>query len=1099
MTPDPDRLFRAYRAKHRPEPLAQLFDLTAPRLLRVAIHLCGDAAEAEDLVQATFVAAIEDAERFEDGADVLAWLIGILTNKARHGRRQAAREVDPERLLERTVATPLDEAAEAEFQGELARAIDAQPDTFRQALVLRLRHGMKTADIAHVLGVSPGAVRVRLSRGMERLRESLPAGLASALFSLDLDLGAGRGLAAVREAVLGEAQRIALVTGTSTLTVGGLLMTKKALLGAAALAAVVATSLWYADADVRGGLADPAGGVTELAAIAPDALADRHVEAPEEPDPERVVVEARAENRTMVGQVIDRGTGRPLSGVRVELYSVEELTLREFKERELGFVEQESWHGRVRARASWPDFDTDLSDAQRLGVEPVRVRTRPPAGAEPLGVTQSGEAGRFEVELPVEGATLVCSLGDYGVRHIPLRDTEGELLVYMRRPGRIAGQVIDTRGEPVLEEVELVFWGGTFEPFEDEGEWVRDTEEAWVATTAPDGSFDLVLPAASVAYRILTPGLMTAFGGIHPDHQQSWYFDRNFEPGGPNLCACGEAHPLYIVAQRVPHLRVFDALSGAPIEHFALLVRELANGYPRWSGHYYAPGGVHPWIADEFELNELKKNPLEVTVWAEGYRESAVRLERLDDAGVIEFALAPGTLPSISGVVQGGGRPLPGAHVSLQAYGPLQWSYDNGNSLAMIATDAAGGFWLEAPPGDYVLHVRAGERVCAEPITLPRDAYRSIDLDALGQVVVEVRDEDGRVQAEHTVVLKDGSGRNVWEFTDERGLAEIGMLPDGEYEVRVPRVATEGSFSGGISETVVVAGATPQRVAFTVPSPDRPRRVRIVTDSGADLAGWRARSVGMDEPVALEPDGTVPIDFNAQNYSSLIVYAADARRFQVDVPDDAPDGYEILLTLTGPRYEGVLLDLASGKPATGVRIGAYPVGTGEARPVQPSTATDDEGRFALDCEHDVVHRLHFGTWYERPNPHEGLVYITDVRPTTAGARLELRLPRRAGERWSGFGEKTVAGRVLDADGEPVENARAWLHAVQPDDRGRLEIWGNLLTRTDADGRFRIAAPDVETFSLHVSLGESRTTALKEEWSAERGQDEEREFELPSLP
>ena len=93
-----DLLFARYRKRGDPDLRAQVFDHTAARLLRLAFHLSRDPAEAEDLVQATFVTAIEKAGQFDTDRSVLPWLTGILENHAREARISAFRRIVPERL-----------------------------------------------------------------------------------------------------------------------------------------------------------------------------------------------------------------------------------------------------------------------------------------------------------------------------------------------------------------------------------------------------------------------------------------------------------------------------------------------------------------------------------------------------------------------------------------------------------------------------------------------------------------------------------------------------------------------------------------------------------------------------------------------------------------------------------------------------------------------------------------------------------------------------------------------------------------------------------------------------------------------------------------
>ena len=158
-------------------------------LYRTALRLTGAASDAEDLVQETYLRAFRAADSFEPGTNLRAWLFTILYNAARNRARDRVREgltVDSD-LVEQVVeslaypgatsaATPEAALLRDTLTPELQGAIDALPDTFRQAVWLRDVEEFSYAEIAEMLNIPAGTVMSRISRGrrmlFERLRES---------------------------------------------------------------------------------------------------------------------------------------------------------------------------------------------------------------------------------------------------------------------------------------------------------------------------------------------------------------------------------------------------------------------------------------------------------------------------------------------------------------------------------------------------------------------------------------------------------------------------------------------------------------------------------------------------------------------------------------------------------------------------------------------------------------------------------------------------------------------------------------------------------------------------------------------------------------
>ena len=154
-------------------------------LYGTALRLTRNAADAEDLVQDTYLKAFRFAHRFERGTNSKAWLFTILHNTSRNARRDAGR--DPvvadsavmERLTERTPSdgssTPEDLLLHETLGADLAAALDELPDVFRQAVWLRDVEGFTYAELAQMLDVPTGTVMSRISRGRRLLYERLRA------------------------------------------------------------------------------------------------------------------------------------------------------------------------------------------------------------------------------------------------------------------------------------------------------------------------------------------------------------------------------------------------------------------------------------------------------------------------------------------------------------------------------------------------------------------------------------------------------------------------------------------------------------------------------------------------------------------------------------------------------------------------------------------------------------------------------------------------------------------------------------------------------------------------------------------------------------
>ncbi len=153
------------------------------RLYGAALRLTGNPADAEDLVQETYLKAFRFADRFEPGTNLRAWLFTILHNTARNHRRDAAHDMSKpdSEAVERAAARPGQDATPEELllrdtlDADLQEAVDSLPPAFREAVWLRDVEELAYADIARVLDVPIGTVMSRISRGRRLLYARLTA------------------------------------------------------------------------------------------------------------------------------------------------------------------------------------------------------------------------------------------------------------------------------------------------------------------------------------------------------------------------------------------------------------------------------------------------------------------------------------------------------------------------------------------------------------------------------------------------------------------------------------------------------------------------------------------------------------------------------------------------------------------------------------------------------------------------------------------------------------------------------------------------------------------------------------------------------------
>jgi RNA polymerase sigma-70 factor (ECF subfamily) len=149
-------------------------------VFRLALSIVGDQAEANEITQETFLAALRALPSYQEQQSLKAWLYKIALNHSRsHLRKRKVRE----RL--RTTLTsifqveaqrqtlPEESAIQNEKEAAIWNSLNQLDERYRTVVILRYFHELSVTEISEILSVNEGTIHSRLYSAREKLRNAL--------------------------------------------------------------------------------------------------------------------------------------------------------------------------------------------------------------------------------------------------------------------------------------------------------------------------------------------------------------------------------------------------------------------------------------------------------------------------------------------------------------------------------------------------------------------------------------------------------------------------------------------------------------------------------------------------------------------------------------------------------------------------------------------------------------------------------------------------------------------------------------------------------------------------------------------------------------
>lgn len=164
---------------------AELVELYKDKLYNLGYRMLGNPQEAEDIAQEAFLRAYANLNKYNANHKFSTWIYRIATNLCidRIRKKKADYSLDAEvdgieggdmySRLKSSGDTPEQAAVRNEARQEVQDAIEALPDNYRTAVILKYLHDLSLQEISEILEVPVSTVKTRIHRGREALRAGL--------------------------------------------------------------------------------------------------------------------------------------------------------------------------------------------------------------------------------------------------------------------------------------------------------------------------------------------------------------------------------------------------------------------------------------------------------------------------------------------------------------------------------------------------------------------------------------------------------------------------------------------------------------------------------------------------------------------------------------------------------------------------------------------------------------------------------------------------------------------------------------------------------------------------------------------------------------